>query len=64
MKNDRGLCWREAISGIPQGPSLDLLFFNIFLSDLGTKIRNLIMKLAKDTKQGYILAAQKDCRYS
>lgn len=64
MKNERGLCWREAISEIPQGLSLDLLFFNIFLSDLGTKIKDVIMKLAKDTKPGDILTAKKDRRYS
>lgn len=55
---------REAISKIPQGLSLDLLFFNIFLSDLGTKIRDAIIKSAKDTKRGDILTAKKDCRYS
>lgn len=36
-KTDRGLCWREAVRRKPQGLSLDLVLFNIFLSDLGTK---------------------------
>lgn len=51
-KQHRGSCSREAVRGIPQGLSLGLLFFNIFLSDLGTKVRNVIMKLAKDTMRG------------
>jgi len=53
-------CAREAIRGNPQGLSLDLVLFNV-LSDLGTKIGNKIIKLAKETKLGDILTAQKDC---
>lgn len=64
QKDYRGLCWREATSEIPHSLSLDLLFYHIFLNDLATKSRKVIMKLAKDTKQGDILAAQKNHRYS
>lgn len=39
---------------------MDLVLFNV-LSDLGTKIGNKIIKLAKETKLGDILTAQKDC---